>query len=224
MSAQIPARRLRLEVDVATPTTLLDKRQNDTRYQATPLFIRGNATDVEVGIYYAEELADVSDIATLYLEVWKGATLLLQKTLATAALNTGLTDTTWEDNSEAHAVFECSNTDMNWTAESLGSPASGAVVDLNMEITALMTDGRKSTFAIGEAKVLVPRHTVSGTPVVADPAYLTADEIAAIYQQHVAEAAAKNLKIFNPDDGENYQIAVRTIDTVPTLVLETTPV
>lgn len=219
----IPARRIRCRIDAETPTRLLDVNADDgSSNQSTPLFIRGNATDVEFGVFYGEAAADLSDMEELYLELWKGSTLLLSKTLTAADIEDTLDATAWDADTAQHAVFELDNEDTNFTDLSLGSPAAGTTVDLACEVTAMMSDGRIHTLAIATVKLLIPRHTVSGTPEVVAGSYYTQSQtntLLALRQLRTPASAADNLKVYGAD-GNLYQLGVQVVDGVKTLSLE----
>lgn len=219
----LPARRIRCLINGETPKVLLDVNANDGGgSQAVPLFIRGNATDFEVGIYYDDAPVDASGFVELYLELWYGSTLILAKTLEAADIADTLDATNWDAGTAQHGTFELSNEDTNFEDADIGTPSGGATVALNCEITALMDDGRIHTLAIASVNLLVPRHSVSGTPELTEATYYTQSQtnaLLALRQLRTPASATDNLKIYG-SDGNLYQLGVQVVDGVKTLALE----
>lgn len=219
----LPARRIRCRINGETPTSLLDVNANDGGgNQAVPLFIRGNATDFEVGIFYDSAPVDASGFVELYLELWYNNTLILSKTLSASDIADTLDETNWDAGTAQHGTFELSNEDTNFEDADIGTPSGGATVSLNCEVTALMDDGRIHTLAIAAVNLLVPRHTVSGTPEVVAGSYYTQSQtnaLLALRQLRTPASSSDNLKIYG-SDGNLYQLGVQVVDGVKTLSLE----
>ncbi len=222
----LPARRIRTRINGETPRVLLDVNANDGGgSQAVPLFIRGNATDFEVGIFYDDAPVDASGFVELYLELWYNSTLILAKTLEAADIADTLDATEWDAGTAQHAKFELSNEDTNFEDADIGSPSGGATVALNCEITALMDDGRIHTLAIASVNLLVPRHSVSGTPEVVAGTYYTQSQtnaLLALRQLRTPASATDNLKIYG-SDGNLYRLRADVIDGNVTLGIDQSP-
>ena len=134
MSLQLVRQRIRLRTDERSRLPLLDSYTN-----ATPQGWSCAATQFEVALASGGTLVDVSNLSSVTIEASpshdrKGARLFA-RTLAGSALDNTLTETSWADGSQQHAIFSFSSTEMN-------IPLGGAArVDFWLVVSALTLAG-----------------------------------------------------------------------------------
>lgn len=103
---QLTRQRIRLGVDTARFDQV-----KDVKTAAAPVLWRGNDAAFEVGFFRGPELLDISNFASLTLEVktndLAGITgaPLMSHTISASSLDNTLNDATWSDESKQHALF-----------------------------------------------------------------------------------------------------------------------
>lgn len=171
-------RLIRSRVTVGAPfasTPLLDVAFDNQSIET----VRGNATRMEFGFFSTGgDVLDLSEVQSLNLKLQPSQTqagILADKTLAAAALDLTLDDSTWADGSKAHAVFRFSNAEMNI---SVGTGQRA----LWLVITAILANGDEVTLC-GGTMTLHEDNNSAGDPPPENPGTaLTVEQGDARYQ------------------------------------------
>ena len=112
MSLQLVRQGIRLRTDERRRGPLLDAFTN-----ATPQGWVGAATQFEVALARAGTLVDVSNLASVTIEASpdtaRDGARVFARTLPGSALDPTLTEATWADGSQQHALFVFSSAEMN---------------------------------------------------------------------------------------------------------------
>lgn len=177
---------IRCAFDMARPyTDVVDKLTGQT-----PIFWRGNDLRFEVVVMRNNTVLDVSNLASLTLEVRDDqsitSTPLMQKTVAGGAMDNTVTDTTWGNNTKQHATFDFTDAETN-----LASP--GAVFKSTWEdvkylvLSGITNSGNVITYQCGPIIFREDGAGSAGTPPTNDPNYYTQAQTDAAF---VAKAGA----------------------------------
>lgn len=109
-------KRIRLKVQTSSSNALIDGLTG-----SAPYFWRGDDVQFELGLFFGDTLLDVSQYATITLDVKTSANktgaALMSKTITTENVDNTLTNETWLDGTQQHIVLSFSNTE---TALNLG--------------------------------------------------------------------------------------------------------
>jgi len=176
----INSKRIRIAADAA----LLDAPQ-DTLTGLTPAFFRGNDLKIEFALFNKGILQDVTNIASVTLEIKAsdevftppdaGTPPLMTKTVAAVNLNTSLNITNWNAGTDQHGTLSFSATEANIAA----GPQW-------MSLWALTTDspGKVITIAAGPLRILEDGSSGSvQTPPPPSSSYYTSTQSDARYLQ-----------------------------------------
>lgn len=207
----ISARRLRLEVRVDE-----SRAPQDVRTNATPVLYLRNDTRMELGFTWNGALADMSAFALVEVEVYDQAGAL-RAAAEVASLTANPDAAGWTAGTDQHAVADLTDEQTNFAGVS-------ANVDWTLEITGTTSAGKKVTLGRGAVTIQVTWHNESGAPDPADPVFLNAAQIGALFVPLHADLAqwkwdGTKWLTFNEDDGNWYPIIVRNVGGAPALAL-----
>ncbi|HBY60591.1 MAG TPA: hypothetical protein DEH78_12270 [Solibacterales bacterium] len=182
MPAQVERHLIRIAFDMANPgVAVVDKLSGET-----PQFWRGNDVRFEVVVMRNGAVLDVGNLASLTLEVRDDqnitSTPLMQKTVASGAMDNSVTDETWENDTKQHATFDFTDTETN-----LASP--GGVYLGNWEdpkfivLSGITSGGNVITYQAGKIIFREDGAGSAGTPPTNDPNYYTQAQVDAGFVQ-----------------------------------------
>lgn len=156
MSLQLVRQGIRLRADERSRLPLLDAFTN-----ATPQTWVRAATQFEVALARGGNLVDISNLASVTLEAspydQRSAGRVFSQTLSGAALDAALTEQTWADGTQQHALFTFSSAEMN-------VPLGGKTrADLWLVISAVTSQGNPLVCGAGRL-TLVEDGAFAGAP------------------------------------------------------------
>ncbi len=156
----------------------------DLQSNATPVFWRGNDLQFEIAVFNNGVLMEVSNFASLTLEIKaEGAngappdpadTALMSKTISSGALNNGLVLDDWNAGSDQHGVIAFTGAEANVAAGNLW---------LGLWATTSDSPGRSINLAAGPIVAAEDGVGLSTTPSPPQEVYYTAAESDARYAQ-----------------------------------------
>jgi len=195
MSLQVARHRIRLQCD-AISTDAINCLLRDT----TPKVWCGVDLQIEVGLYWNGTFVDdLSNIDSLVLEIHTGSDRdsapLVQETLSSGDLDTGMTEEEWESNAsdQAHATFTIAHGDLALDL----SDADNNELDFWLVVHAVTNDGTPRYITWGGTKLTVVEDGAQlGLAVVTapDPAYRLNDG---------------ELQLWNPDQSKWHTLYVK---------------
>jgi lysophospholipase L1-like esterase len=139
---------------------------------------RGNAFDLELGVFdgaTVQDLADVSSI-TCIVRNQSQSGIAMTKTVASADIDNTLDSSSWQDESKQHLTFGFTNSETN---VAMGSD----LVEYWMVITAIMNDGAERTLAAGCFNLYNDRNNTAGNPPSNPGTSITLEQADARYLQ-----------------------------------------
>ncbi len=184
MSLQLVRQGIRLRADERSRLPLLDAYTN-----ATPQGWLRAATQFEIALARAGRLVDVGNLASVTIEASpyknRNDSRIFSRTLAGAALDNSVTETTWADGTHQHALFSFNSTEMN---VSLGGAARA---DFWLVVSAVTSSGNPLVCGAGRF-TLVEDGAFAGVPVApgSTAGLLT---VAQADERYVRPAGALNL-------------------------------
>ncbi len=154
MPVSYPKRRVRIKLDVSNPdTTMIDVLTG-----ASPKLWRGRDVRFEIGVFYGEDVIDVSAWELFSLSIKpvtdRGGAALASK--STSDINAALTADDWEDQTSQHFVIEFTADEMLLDMDGNDDKQFWAV------IPGTSVEGASETFGCG-AMTLVDDGTTGGT-------------------------------------------------------------
>ena len=139
---------------------------------------RGNAFDLELGVFdgaTVQDLADVSSI-TCIVRNQSQSGIAMTKTVASADIDNTLDSASWQDESKQHVIFSFTNSETN---VAMGSD----LVEYWMVLTAIMNDGAERTLAAGCFNLYNDRNNTAGNPPSNPGTSITLEQADARYLQ-----------------------------------------
>ncbi len=139
---------------------------------------RGNAFDLELGVFdgaTVQDLADVSSI-TCIVRNQSQSGIAMTKTVASADIDNTLDSASWQDESKQHVIFSFTNSETN---VAMGSD----LVEYWMVFTAIMNDGAERTLAAGCFNLYNDRNNTAGNPPSNPGTSITLEQADARYLQ-----------------------------------------
>lgn len=115
MNIQVNAYRLRFAADMQILATTKFRTPNFFNAEM-PRLPKGTAAQFELGLFVAGNLLDLSNIASLTLQVFASqsdATVLMEKTLASGEFNDTINQVDFDDGTDQHAVFAFTSQETN---------------------------------------------------------------------------------------------------------------
>jgi len=176
-------RRIRIAADAAwkTDEPMIDLAAADAN--ATPELWRGNDLQVEVGFFQDATLLDISNIASVILNVKptsdRDGTPLMTATLEAADLDATLAANTWTDGTKQHALFTFTAAETNISLDS----SDDRECWLAIGITTNDSPGRTITIAYTVLKVVEDGIGGEGVPQANEHLHYTKAESDARYPQ-----------------------------------------
>ena len=121
---------------------------------------QSNALDIEAGIFSGPSVLDITDITSVNCKVRRSqlhADILMDSTVAAAAMDATLDASTWADGSKQHATFSFTNAETNL-------PLVDTKATYWIVFTAIMTSGEEVTLAAGEFIIHEDNNTAGDPP------------------------------------------------------------
>lgn len=150
----------------------------------TPQFWRGNDLRFEVAIMRNGDILDVSNLASLTLEVRDDQNIvsapLMQKTVAGGAMDNTVTGTTWGNNTKQHATFDFTDAETNLSSP--GSVFKSTWEDVKyIVLHGVTTLGNVITYQSGPIIFREDGAGSAGTPPTNDDNFYTKDQVDAAF-------------------------------------------
>ena len=203
--------RLKLDTSAALPNTISFESW------------RGNALDIQIGIYDANGIASISDIQSVTLKVQASQlsnTTLMESTVASGAMDNSVDAASWDDGSKQHATFSFTDSQTNLTL-------STAKLSFWCVITAILTGGETHTLAAGDFVLHEDNDTTAGDPDANPGSPITIDQADARYAQIAAGVpqggTAGQALVKSSDDDYDMQWATGGAGGISNVVDDVTP-
>lgn len=205
--SQLTRQRIRLAVDTARYDQI-----KDVRTAAAPILWRGNDVEFEIGLFRGADLLDVSNFASMTLELKTNditgitGTPLMSRTISGAQISNVLTAQTWTDETAQHALFAFAGSETNL---SLGGELEQVFY---LVISGTTNDSPSRLITFGFALVKIKECGVAGTgePPAPLAAYYTAAQSDARYLQ--TTGLGDNIRIKTQTNGDVF-LQLRDIST-----------
>jgi len=197
MPATLQRKRIRLEIFADKDDPIKDQLTAET-----PDLWRGNDVQFELGIKWDDRIADISNLASITLDLREDnvlGSLAATKTLAAAGFEF-VTDETWADKTGQHGKLILTGTETNFD---LGPGITEKRYWL--VVSAITTDAPSRAITLG-ATILILREDGAGTagiPPTNDPLYYTIPQTDAIFAK--LAPADSNYRIFTDGNGTFFQ-------------------
>jgi hypothetical protein len=214
----ISRRRIRLKLDVAKATSY---KHLDVNTSQNPEHWRGNDLQFELGICFNDTLSDISNLASITLEVKDasaeaGTAALMSKTILAADLDPTLNAASWADQTKQHALVIFTGAEANIAAAS----------NYWLVVSAITTDvpGRTITLGVATFAVVEDRTGATTVPQVNQGVAYTQAEADARYIQKHADMSFfqernHTLYWYEQTTAHWYPVVIAIVDNVPTLTL-----
>ena len=139
---------------------------------------RGNAFDLELGVFDGATVQDLSDVSSITCIVRNQTQsgIAMTKTVVSADIDNTLDSSSWQDESKQHVTFSFTNSETN---VAMGSD----LVEYWMVFTAIMNDGAERTLAAGCFNLYNDRNNTAGNPPSNPGTSITLEQADARYLQ-----------------------------------------
>ena len=139
---------------------------------------RGNAFDLELGVFDGATVQDLSDVSSITCIARNQAQsgIAMTKTVVSADIDNTLDSSSWQDESKQHVTFSFTNSETN---VAMGSD----LVEYWMVFTAIMNDGAERTLAAGCFNLYNDRNNTAGNPPSNPGTSITLEQADARYLQ-----------------------------------------
>ncbi len=139
---------------------------------------RGNAFDLELGVFDGATVQDLSDVSSITCIVRNQTQsgIAMTKTVVSADIDNTLNSSSWQDESKQHVTFSFTNSETN---VAMGSD----FVEYWMVFTAIMNDGAERTLAAGCFNLYNDRNNTAGNPPSNPGTSITLEQADARYLQ-----------------------------------------
>jgi len=139
---------------------------------------RGNAFDLELGVFDGTTVQDLSDVSsvTCIARNQGQSSIAMTKTVVSADIDNTLDSSSWQDESKQHVTFSFTNSETNIA---MGSD----LVEYWMVFTAIMNDGAERTLAAGCFNLYNDRNNTAGNPPSNPGTSITLEQADARYLQ-----------------------------------------
>lgn len=191
MSNPVQAQRIRIALDSSSPAGgRLQGSQTD------PVLWKGFDADIELGFFLKSEVADISSLAAIYLELKESVTSAALLTKSITNFSNALTSTSWQDQSAQHAKFSLTAAELNRDlGEGQESKAFYAIV------YAVTTGPSSKNIPLGFFKPTLKLFgaSIAGEPPDVVPLAVTAEQVMQLMLMKVIFPEGVNAVRFNLD-------------------------